>query len=86
MRPKIKRMLVGLAGTTYSPVAIQRAVALEQAHDAEVTGVTVLDSRYLSKLGKAAPQWENADSIHDRRLAITVAHIDWRRRHCGRLT
>ncbi len=39
----IKRILVGLAGTTYTPVAIQRAVTLAQAHDAEVTGVTVLD-------------------------------------------
>jgi len=40
----IKRILVGLAGTTYTPVAIQRAVTLAQSHNAEVTGVTILDS------------------------------------------
>ena len=41
----IKRVLVGLAGTTYTPVAIERAVTLAKTHDAEVTGVTVLDAR-----------------------------------------
>jgi len=43
----IKRILVGLAGTTYTPVAIQRAVSLTQTHVAEVTGVTVLDRRRI---------------------------------------
>jgi len=37
----MKRILVGLAGTTYTPVAIERAVTLANSHDAEVTGVTV---------------------------------------------
>jgi len=39
----IKRILVGLAGTTYTPVVIQLAVTLEQVRVAEVTGLTVLD-------------------------------------------
>jgi len=39
----IKRILVGLAGTTFTSVAIQRAVALAKVHGADVTGVTVLD-------------------------------------------
>jgi hypothetical protein len=43
----IKRILVGLAGTIYTPVAIERAVTLAKEHDAEVTGVTVLDPRRL---------------------------------------
>ena len=46
----IKRILVGLAGTAFTPVAIQRAVALAKAHGAEVTGVTVLDSQRLRRL------------------------------------
>jgi len=46
----IKRILVGLAGTAFTPVAIQRAVALANAHGAEVTGVTVLDSQRLRRL------------------------------------
>jgi nucleotide-binding universal stress UspA family protein len=41
----MKRILVGLARTTYTPVAIERTVTLARAHDAEVTGVTVLDTR-----------------------------------------
>ncbi|HUE73591.1 MAG TPA: universal stress protein [Pirellulaceae bacterium] len=54
----MKRILVGLAGTTYTPVAIQRAVALAKAHDAEVTGVTVLDPRRLRCGDQHAPQPE----------------------------
>lgn len=72
----IKRILVGLAGTTYTPVAIERAVTLAQTHDAEVTGVTVLDARRVRSLGGAVPPpWENADAIRDRRMAITEARI-----------
>ena len=37
----IKRVLVGLAGTPYTPVAIQQAITIAQANSAEVTGVTV---------------------------------------------
>ena len=72
----IKRILVGLAGTTYTPVAIQRAIALAQAHDAEVTGVTVLDARRVLSLGEAVPPpREDADAIRDRRTGITEARI-----------
>ena len=72
----IKRILVGLAGTTYTPVAIERAVTLAQTHDAEVTGVTVLDSRRVRSLGGAVPPpWEDADAIRNRRMAITETRI-----------
>ncbi len=36
----IKRILVGLGGTDYTISAINQAVALALAHDAEVTGVS----------------------------------------------
>ena len=49
----IKRILVGLAGTTYTPVAIRRAVNLAQTNGAEVTGVTVLDASRVHGLGRA---------------------------------
>ena len=68
----IKRILVGLAGTTYTPVAIERAVTLAKAQDAEVTGVTVLDTRRVRS--GAAPA-EDADATPDRRIAITQARI-----------
>lgn len=55
----IKRILVGLAGTIYTPVAIERAVTLAQAHNAEITGVTVLDARRLRGLQQPTPPpWE----------------------------
>jgi nucleotide-binding universal stress UspA family protein len=70
----IKRILVGLAGTTYTDVAIERAVTLAQAHAAEVTGVTVLDRRRVRSVGEAAP-WEDAETNRDLRQAITESHI-----------
>ena len=47
----IKRILVGLGGTSYTPVAIERAVQLAKRFEAEVTGVTVIDVSRLSMLG-----------------------------------
>ena len=44
----IKRILLGLGGTQYTPVAIQRAVELAKRFEAEVTGVTVVDARRLA--------------------------------------
>ncbi|MBE0616879.1 MAG: universal stress protein [Proteobacteria bacterium] len=51
-----KRILVGLAGTAYTPVAIRTAVELGARHGAELTGVTVVDLDRLSAL-VAAPGW-----------------------------
>jgi nucleotide-binding universal stress UspA family protein len=39
----IKRILVGLGGTPYTPFAIPRSIELAQQHGAELTGVTVVD-------------------------------------------
>ena len=39
----IKRILLGIGGTPYTSVAIQRAVELAKRFEAEITGVTVLD-------------------------------------------
>jgi len=39
----IKRILLGLGGTRYTPVAIKRAVELAKQNEAEVTGVTAVD-------------------------------------------
>ena len=72
----IKRILVGLAGTTYTPVAIERAVTLAKSHDAEVTGVTVLDASRVRRLGRAVPAArEDGDTFRDGRIAITQASI-----------
>ena len=73
----IKRILVGLAGTTFTPVAIQRAVELGKVHDAEVTGVTVLDPNRLRSLERRGPAEIGHPSQHaDRPIAISPDSID----------
>ena len=47
----MKRILVGLGGTDYTVTAINQAVALAMAHDAEVTGVSIIDERRLTNVG-----------------------------------
>jgi len=45
----IKRILLGLGGTPYTSVAIQRAVELAKRFETEITGVTVVDVKGLTK-------------------------------------
>jgi len=84
----IKRILVGLAGTTYTPSAIERAVITAKAHDAELTGVTVLETRRLSPqrnqeagnepngAGRASiSQTQVAESIRDFEIACKAANV-----------
>jgi len=47
----MKRILVGLGGTPYTSVAIERAVQLAKQYDAEITGVTVVNFERLRKVG-----------------------------------
>jgi nucleotide-binding universal stress UspA family protein len=47
----IKRILVGLGGTEYATTATNHAVALALAHNAELTGVSVLDEVRLTATG-----------------------------------
>ena len=50
----IKRILVGLGGTGFTTVAIRRAVELAQIHDAQLTGVTVVDVERLRRVGSGS--------------------------------
>ena len=50
-RKMIKRILVGLGGTPYTTVAIERAVKLAKQCDAEITGVTVVNFERVAKVG-----------------------------------
>ncbi len=72
----IKRILVGLAGTTYTPVAIQRAVTLAQAHNAEVTGVTVLDRGRVRCEGIGLVKAPSRDAIRAERMEVAQSQID----------
>ena len=43
----IRRILVGLGGTPYTSVGIQRAVELASRHEAGLTGVTLIDKEAM---------------------------------------
>lgn len=47
----IKRILVALSGTPYTPSAVQHAITLAKQHDAEITGVTIADMDRVSYVG-----------------------------------
>jgi len=47
----LKRILVGLGGTEFTVSAINQSVALAIAHDAEVTGVSIIDKGRLTYVG-----------------------------------
>jgi nucleotide-binding universal stress UspA family protein len=47
----LKRILVGLGGTEYATAAINQAMGLALAHDAEVSGVSILDEAALGAVG-----------------------------------
>lgn len=73
----IKRILVGLGGTPYTPVAIQRAVSLARRFDAKITGVTVVDVKHLSKVGPVPVRGEQAaDKLFRHRIAVTKERIE----------
>ncbi len=67
----IKKILLGLGGTPYTNVAIQRAVQLAKQFEAEITGVTILDLDRLRGAGlaqgKAVPEAMNrVNLVRDR--------------------
>jgi hypothetical protein len=62
-------------GSTYTPVAIQRAVTLAQTHDAEVTGVTVLDSSRVRCEGIGLVKAPNREVIRAERMEIARSQI-----------
>ena len=70
----IKRILVGLGGTPYTPVSIAHAVLLAQEHDAELTGVTVLDPRRMRHL--SGPQQHALREISAAGLSHAVEEFE----------
>jgi nucleotide-binding universal stress UspA family protein len=73
----IKRILVGLGGTPYTPFAIARAVELAQAHGAELTGITVVDVRRLARVGPV-PLGASASAreLREFRLQVAQEHVE----------
>ncbi|MDA1051179.1 MAG: universal stress protein, partial [Planctomycetota bacterium] len=56
----VKRILVGLGGTPFTPTAIRYAVELAQSYQAEVLGVIVIDRRRLGALTKSSGAGQDA--------------------------
>ena len=47
----VKRILVGLSGTPFTPVAVQRGIELAKRFEAELTGITVMDQDRIRNVG-----------------------------------
>lgn len=73
----IKRILVGLGGTPFTKVSTQCATKLASLHQAQTTGVTVVD---LAKLGKLGPVPAGggfyAQRMRERRQQVTLEGIE----------
>lgn len=73
----IKRILLGLGGTPFTDVAIERAVELAKAHEALITGVTVVDTKQLAQVGPVPlGGGAYATKLREQRLAVTEERIE----------
>ena len=73
----IKRILLGLGGTPFTDVAIERAVELAKAHGALITGVTVMDVKQLKQVGPVPlGGGAYASTLREKRLTITEERIE----------
>jgi nucleotide-binding universal stress UspA family protein len=80
----IKKILLGLGGTPYTSVAINRAIELAKRFEAEITGVTVVDVKRLASVGLApksnAPAAKETDRqrVHltNERIVETISEFE----------
>lgn len=73
----IKRILVALSGTPYTPAVVRYAVELAKLHDAEVTGVTLVDPGRLAAVGPVPLGGGTAArELAEHRLQITEEHVE----------
>ncbi|MHC5113283.1 MAG: universal stress protein [Planctomycetota bacterium] len=73
----LKRILVGLSGTQFTPVAVRYATELARAHDAAVTGVTIMDLKKLEDVGPV-PMGGGAaaHALAEHRLQVTGERVE----------
>lgn len=73
----LKRILVALSGTPFTPVAVKHAVELAKWHEASVTGVTVVDMGRLSDVGpRPVGAGAAAASLAEHRIAVTQERVE----------
>jgi nucleotide-binding universal stress UspA family protein len=74
----LKRILVGLGGAEYTVSAINQGVALALAHNAELTGISVLDEERLSRVGPLlGASASRARSVAESRISKAKDCVDW---------
>ena len=66
----IRRILVGLGGTPFTPTAIRYAVELAQVQQADILGMTVIDRRRLAALHKSSGRTK--DAIYEMRRLDSI--------------
>ncbi|MHC4991458.1 MAG: universal stress protein, partial [Planctomycetota bacterium] len=72
----IKRILVALSGTPYTPIAVRYAVELGVGHEAQVTGVTVTDLARLANVGPVpVGAGASASALAEYRIQITEERV-----------
>lgn len=68
----IKRILVGLGGTPFTAIATQCATELGDTHQAQLTGVTVVDAAKLENVGPVpAGADAYAQRMREKKIRIT---------------
>ncbi|MBT8356742.1 MAG: universal stress protein, partial [Deltaproteobacteria bacterium] len=73
----IKRILVGLGGTPFTTVATKIATELGEMHQSQLTGVTVVDTNKLDKVGPVPAGGEAyAQRMRERKAQITQEGMD----------
>jgi len=73
----LKRILVALSGTPFTPVAVRRAVELGRRHGASLTGVTVIDIERLSDVGPVPIGGASrAQAVAEHRVAVTQQRVE----------
>ena len=73
----VKRILVGLAGTDYTDVAIQQAVELAAYHGSVLTGVTVLEpARIATRQAVPIGGGGIATELREHRQQVTQSRIE----------
>jgi nucleotide-binding universal stress UspA family protein len=73
----LKRILVALSGTPFTPIAVRRAVDLAANHGASLTGVTVVDLERLSDVGPVPIGGASrAHDLAEHRVAVTHERVE----------
>lgn len=73
----IKRILLGIGGTPFTDVAIQRAVELASLHGARLTAVSVMEPERICRLGPVPPgAGIYAKRMCENRLTVTQNQVE----------